>query len=78
LLLVSGGVTHCILMPLHFLTARLSGYACGPTRQVSAVFVAMQGHNSCNHWKSWVLVVAWSHVFYAICIQLFKLLFIHV
>jgi hypothetical protein len=48
-------------------------------RQVSAsVFVAMQGRNSCRHWKSRVLVVAWSHVFYSICIQIFKLLFIHV
>jgi hypothetical protein len=65
----SGWVTHCILMPLHFFSAKLSGFVCGPTRQVSAVFVTMQGCKSCCHWKSRVLVVAWSHVFYPICIQ---------
>jgi hypothetical protein len=78
LLLASGGVTHCILMPLYFLPARLSCYVCGPTRQVILVFVTMQGGNSCRYWKSWVLVVAWSHLFYTICIQLFKFIFIHV
>ncbi len=39
--LATEGVTHFVLMPLHFLTARLSCYICGPTRQVSAVFVTM-------------------------------------
>jgi hypothetical protein len=77
--LASGGVTHCILMPLYFLTARLRCYVCGPTRWVILVFVTMQGGNSCRYWKSWVLVIAWSHLFYAICIQLFKfILFMYI
>jgi hypothetical protein len=39
-LLASGGVTHFVLMPLHFVTARrLNCYVCGPTRQVILVFV---------------------------------------
>jgi hypothetical protein len=79
LLLASGGVTHFVLMPLHFVTTRrLNCYVCGPTRLVSMAFVTMQGGNLCCHWKSRVLVVAWSHLFYAICIQLFKIYFIHV
>jgi hypothetical protein len=50
LLLASGGVTHFVLMPLHFVTARrLNCYVCGPTWQVSMVFVTMQGGNSCHH-----------------------------
>jgi hypothetical protein len=50
LLLASGGVTHFILMPLHFVTTRrLNCYVCGPTRQVSVVFVTMQGGNSTHH-----------------------------
>jgi hypothetical protein len=33
LLLASGGVTHFVLRPLHFVTAwRLNCYICGPTR----------------------------------------------
>jgi hypothetical protein len=70
LLLASGGVTHFVLMPLHFLTARrLNCYVCGPTRQVSVVlFVTMQGSDSTCHWKSQVLVLSWSHIFYIICI----------
>jgi hypothetical protein len=44
LLLASGGVTHYILTPPHFLTARLSCYVCGPTRQVSAVAL-------CTKWR---------------------------
>jgi hypothetical protein len=44
------GVTHFVLMPLHFITARrLNYYVCGPTRQVILVFVTMQGGNSCRH-----------------------------
>jgi hypothetical protein len=78
-LLASGGVTHFVLRPLHFVTTwRLNCYICGPTRRGDSVFVTMQGGNSCHHWKSRVLVVAWSHLFYAICIQLFKFFFIHV
>jgi hypothetical protein len=77
LLLASGGVMYFILLPLHFLTGRLSCYVCGPTRQVSAVFVTMQGGDSCCHWKSRVLVVSWSHLFYAIWIQSFKFIIIH-
>jgi hypothetical protein len=70
LLLASGGVTHFVLTPLHFVTARrLNCYVCGPTRQVSVVFVTMQGGNSTRHWKSQVLVLSWSHIFYIICIQ---------
>jgi hypothetical protein len=63
-LLASGGVTHFVLMPLHFVTTkRLNCYICGPTRQGDLVFVTMQGGDSCRHWKSRVLVVAWSHLF---------------
>jgi hypothetical protein len=59
-----------VLTPLHFVTARrLNCYICGPTRQVSVVFVTMQGGDSTHHWKSWVLVLSWSHIFYIICIQ---------
>jgi hypothetical protein len=33
LLLASGGITHFVLVPLHFVTARrLNCYVCGPTR----------------------------------------------
>jgi hypothetical protein len=50
LLLASGGVTHFVLMPLHFVTARrLNCYVCGPTRQVSVVFVTMQGGDFTRH-----------------------------
>jgi hypothetical protein len=50
LLLASGGVTHFVLMPLHFITTRrLNCYICGPTRQVISVFVTMQGGDSCRH-----------------------------
>jgi hypothetical protein len=48
-----------------------------PTRRVSVVFVTMQGGNSCCHWKSRVLVLSWSHLFYVICIQQFKFIFLH-
>jgi hypothetical protein len=72
------GVTHFVLMPLHFVTAWLICYVCGPTRWVILVFVTVQGGDSCCHWKSRVLVVAWSHLFYAICVQLFKFFFLHV
>jgi hypothetical protein len=69
LLLASKGVTHFVMMPLHFLTTRLTCYVCAPTRQVSAVFVTMQGGDSCRHWKSRLLVISWSYLFYVICIQ---------
>jgi hypothetical protein len=54
----SGGVTYFILLPLHFLSGRLSCYVCGPTRWVSVVFVTMHGGNSTHHWKSRVLVLS--------------------
>jgi hypothetical protein len=54
-----GGVTHLILMPLHFVTARrLNCYICGTTRRVSVVFVTMQGADSTHDRKSRVLVLS--------------------
>jgi hypothetical protein len=48
LLLASGGVTHFVLRPLHFVTAwRLNCYICGPTRRGDLVFVTMQGGDGC-------------------------------